>query len=219
MDRENQLFRLELPSGCAITEPRVRLLRFCQAEYAYYDAIPSLTEDRIEPVDVLATVAVNAFYSANATRIREIHRGMASACDSLLVAIPRDADLLSFDPSLESVRALLHAAVQVPGVLIPVASKGPHRKRRSLVPMLDNVVVAYYLGTSPQRLPAKTQDKARAADAVMDVVRLFRNDLRWVHSRIDTLQQDIEDNGFPLSKVRILEILLWTQVEERGYYR
>jgi hypothetical protein len=59
---------VSLPSGLSIPDPTDRMLRFCREEYPYYDGLPSGDPDRIEPLDVLATVAVNGFYNANARR-------------------------------------------------------------------------------------------------------------------------------------------------------
>jgi len=50
---------IELPSGCTIPDPEARLTAFCAGEYIYYDAIVSTEPNQIEPIDVLATVAVN----------------------------------------------------------------------------------------------------------------------------------------------------------------
>ena len=210
---------LTLLSGCTIDDPVERLRRFCAEEHPYYDAIPSNTPDEISPIDVLATVTVNAFYSANAAAIRRVHRGLAAACDPLLSVIPEDADLLTFDRSLAAVEALIHAAIQVPGVLIPVATKVLHRKRHHLIPILDNVVLAHYLGTALQKLPAATQEKRRAAGVAVRVLAQFRDDLKGSYHVIEPMRQRLLQHGYDLSPVRILEILLWTQVEERGYYR
>ncbi len=210
---------MRLQSDCCIAEPMERLLRFCQAEYRYYDGIRSDEPNRIEPLDLLATISVSAFFAVNATRVREIHQGLAAACNSLLAEIPEDADLLSFDPSLETVRDLLHLAIQVPRVLIPVATKVLHRKRRALIPMLDNVVLAHYLGTSPDHLPAATQDKRRAAGIAVEVLQSVRDDLRIGQSELDSLRQSLAVNGYTLTTIRILEFLIWSEVEPYGYYR
>jgi hypothetical protein len=53
--------RIDLPSGCTIAEPDARLAAFCSAEYIYYDAIVSPEPNKIEPIDVLVTVAVNSY--------------------------------------------------------------------------------------------------------------------------------------------------------------
>jgi hypothetical protein len=206
---------IRLPSGPVIHDPTDRMLRFCREEYPYYDALPSGDPDQVEPLDVLAAVAVNGFFNANAATIRTVHRGLAAACDSLLPVIPRNADLLTSDPSFSDLVALLRAAVKVPKVLIPVATKVLHRKRPNLIPILDNVVLAHYLG----RLPPATQDKTRAAGVAVEVLGRFRDELTVVRSEVDAIAFNLAAAGFVLSPVRVLEVLLWTEVEERGYYR
>jgi hypothetical protein len=94
-----------------------------------------------------------------------------------------------------------------------------HRKRTALIPILDNVLLAHYLGTAPNRLPSATQDKSRAAGAASEALRLFRADLLAGKSSIDAVVTLLATAGFLLSPVRVLEVLLWTEVEERGYYR
>src|SRR6266702_4606154 len=110
---------VELPSGCAIEHPYERMLSFCEGEYAYYDAIPSADPNRIDPLDVLVTVAVNSFVNS-ATNVHRVHQGMAASCEPLLGTIPEDADLIDLDRWRAPLRQLLHAAVQAQGVLIPV---------------------------------------------------------------------------------------------------
>ena len=77
------LASIELTSGCEITSPCDRLRRFCVVEYDYYDAIPSANPNRIDPVDVLATVSVNSSINS-AAKVNAVHRGMAEACEPIL---------------------------------------------------------------------------------------------------------------------------------------
>jgi hypothetical protein len=210
---------LELASGCRIERPLDRLKWFCQGEYAYYDAIPSANPNRIDPLDVLVTVAMNSFVNS-AVRVHRVHQGMAANCDPLLAAIPEEADLVDLDRWRAPLRELLHAAVQARLVLIPVATKVLHRKRRSLIPMLDSVVIRHYLSAPEHKalLPG-TENKAKAADVAMEGVRLFHRDLVEARSEIETLQEDLAGAGFPLTPVRVLELLVWTQTEPTGGYR
>jgi hypothetical protein len=207
--------QIVLLSGLTIANPLDRLERFCAEEYVYYDGIPSSEPNDIEPLDVLATVSVNSFVNS-ATQVRRVHRGLAAVCDPILAEIPEDADLLEFDQSLEIARRLLHAAVQVRGVLVPVAVKVLHRKRRNLIPMLDNVLLKYYLGG---RLPASTQNARTAAAVAIEVLKVFRADLRVSAPEIRLICAHLSTAGYKLSPVRALEILVWTQVEPVGYYR
>ena len=153
-------------------------------------------------------------------RLYRVHQGIRSACEPLLPAIPEDADLLDLESWRDVVRELLHASVQVSGVLIPVATKVLHRKRRRLIPMLDNVLLHHYFASPEyESLLAASQSKANAADVAMQALDLFRDDLIAAGGVVRNLQATLEEGGFPLSGVRILEILVWTQVEPIGGYR
>lgn len=210
---------IELPSGCVIVRPDERLLAFCHGEYAYYDAIPSADPNRIDPLDVLVTVAMNSFVNS-AVKVHLVHQGMAANCQPILLAIPEDADLIDLDRWREPLRELLHAAVQARWVLIPVATKVLHRKRRALIPMLDSVVLRHYLsGAKYKPLLPGIENKAKAADVAMEVLGLFREDLLHAQSPIKALQDELARLGFPLTLVRILEVLVWTQIEPVGAYR
>jgi hypothetical protein len=197
-----------------------RLMRFCQNEYDYYDALPNTDPNRVEPLDVLATVSVNSFIQT-AERVNWVHKGMSKYCDGLLAEIPVDSNILTCtEETLANFRELLHAAIQIKWVLIPVATKVLHRKRPNLIPMLDNVVLRVYcLANDQKRLLNATQDKRKAADAAMIVVEYFRQHLESVHMQIDSLRRELARNGFHLSPVRILEILIWIAAEPNGYYR
>jgi Family of unknown function (DUF6308) len=208
-----------LPSGLTIERPTERLLRFCAEEFEYYDGIPSDAPERVTPVDVLVTISVNSFIN-NATRVRSVHRALAESCDPLLARLPTTATLLDADAPIQQVCDLLHAAVQAPNVLLSSVTKVLHRKRPALIPMLDNVVLGYYMRSLGQaRLWSKTQDKRHAAAVGQTVLNAFRADLLATQDSLERLRGEIAHHGYPLTLVRVLEILVWTEVEERGYYR
>jgi len=208
--------RLVLASGLEIHCGLDRLRRFCAEEHPYYDAIPSRDPHRIEPEDVLVTVAVNSFVN-HAARVRSVHRGLAAECGPLLAGIPEDADLRSCDPGV--VEALLAAACRVHGVLVPVATKVLHRKRRLLIPMLDSVLIDAYRRVGVAVSGAALQDGRRAAAAVMPVLEAFSNDLRAAWDPLTRLGESLREASYPLTTLRILETLIWIHNEPRGYYR
>ncbi len=210
------LRNLQLTSGLTVADPLGRLFAFCAEEYAYYDIIPSTDPHRIDPVDVLVTVAMNSFVNT-ADKVRSIHRGLAEACDSILGTIPEDADLRTF--SLPIVGRLLAAACQVRGVLLPVATKVLHRKRRGLVPMLDSVLIDHYLraGTGVPR--AAFGDSRRAGEAAVPILEAFRADLTGAWNDLTAVAARLAESGYQLAPLRILELLTWTETEPRGYYR
>ena len=198
---------LVLPSGAVIPKPTKLVDAFFAEEWAYYDGIQDADPNRIRPVDIVATLSVNSFLNS-AVRIRSVHRGMAAACESLLVDVPVDADLRSF--SLDQLIELLQAACQVRYVLVPVATKVLHRKRRRLIPMLDNVVGGYYLDALGRRdLAGATQDKKRAAEAARIPLEAFRSDLESVWPQLTQLRERLDTAGLPVTELRILEVLVW----------
>ena len=207
---------LRLASGLTVPDPLGRLRSFCTAEYAYYDAIPSTHPNCIEPIDILATVSMNSFVNS-ANRVRSVHQGLAEACNPILADIPVDADLRTFPHP--PVQRLLDAACRVRWVLVPVATKVLHRKRRSLIPMLDGVVIGYYRQAGVSVSGAALQDGARAAGAVMPVLEAFRADLADAWDRLTVMTSRLAEEGYLLTPLRALELLIWTETEPRGYYR
>jgi hypothetical protein len=212
--------RITLSDDNEIAQAMDRLLRYCREEYDYYDGLPRGDPNHIEPSDVLATLSVNSFIT-NAAQMRRIHQGMVANCDGLLSAIPSDIDLVNCSPKIfEAVERLLHEAIQVHGVLIPVATKILHRKRPSLIPMLDNIVLNFYLNVNERNdLVRLTQDKRRAAGVAMIVLDFFLKHLRSILPQIELVQRQVVQEGYVFTPVRILELLVWITAEERGYYR
>ena len=210
---------IDLESGLRIEHPAWRLLRFCREEYEYYDAVPVGDPDRVEPIDVLATVGLNSRIDT-AVKVRTVHRGISAACDPLLPRIPHDADLLTFEP-LDQVGELLAAAVTSKYVLLSAACKVLHRKRPSLVPVLDGVVAGHYLaGLGEQALLARSwESRPAASEAGRVALRQLRKDLNVAQTAIEELREGLQQEGFPQSHVRILDILVWTEVEPGGSYR
>ncbi|MFH1329802.1 MAG: DUF6308 family protein [Actinomycetota bacterium] len=207
---------MDLSSGLSIAEPAVRLLAFCHEEYAYYDGIASGDPDRVDPIDVLATVSMNSRVN-DAAGVRSVHRGLSAACEPILPHIPEDADLLDFD--LGVVEELLDAACRVHGVLIAVATKVLHRKRRRLIPMLDSVLIDHYLAIGVETNRAWLGYGTRAAGAVMPVLKAFRADLGEAAPDLEGLSGPLVAEGFRLTSLRMLELLIWMEREPRGYYR
>ena len=150
--RRDAALRSHLPEGSR-RYPRV-LDRF-----VHYHAIGDDEPDRITPLDVIVTAAVNSRIG-RASELRLIHRGIAERCDRLLAEIPQGADILEWDIAV--VAEVVHEAAQVDGVAIAAATKILHRKRPDLIPVLDSVLVKHYLQLPHEReLPLRLYDKGR----------------------------------------------------------
>ena len=209
--------QLVLRSGLRVEDPAGVAARMLGEEWHYYDGVPMGDWDRVEPMDVLATVSVNSFVTG-AARVRQVHRGLAAACDDRLAGIPREAHLL--DSDVAEVEGLLAAACEVPGVLVPVATKVLHRKRPHLIPMLDNVVLAHYFGYLDRpELVGRSQDKRRAASAARVALDAFRADLDQADPVLADIAGQLAVEGTRVTAVRLLELLVWCAVEPAGYYR
>ena len=123
---------------------------------------------------------------------------------------------------MQLVRDLLKAAVAVKRVLIPVATKVLFRKRRELIPILDNEVIGYYACVLRKpMLIAQSQDHRPdvVAGVGLSVLTGFREDLIGVYDTVASLAGKSAGLNMPVGPVRALEILVWTEVEPRGYYR
>lgn len=57
------------------------------------------------------------------------------------------------------------------------------------------------------------------ADVALTVLRAFREDLLAGYERLSSLASHATQRSVPVGPVRALEILVWTEVEPRGYYR
>jgi hypothetical protein len=208
------------PRAMVISISTPRLLTFLQAEWHYHDGIEDPEPGRITVIDILAPVMVNAYGGAGANRLHGVYEGLVKSVEPMLAQIPADADLRDYDPGSPQLRELFEAAVSIKGVLVPVATKVLHRKRRRLIPMLDNVVLAHYLKVGgPDKLPWRTQDKARAAQVAVEVLSLFREDLIACYEPLSALSSMAAEAGRPVTPLRILELLIWSEVEPKGYYR
>ena len=213
---------LELPSGLVVRGVEQRLASFLEEEWLYYDAIADEQPNEIIVVDVLAPVFVNAYFSGSATTLRGIHRGLAGACNELLAKISVEADLRATNAPMDELRELLAAAVGIRGVLIPVATKVLFRKRRELIPILDNEIIRYYAEVLGHNgLIGRSQDSRPqvVAGVAATVLEAFQKDLIGAYDALCDLALLSRERGQGVGPVRALEILIWTEVEPRGYYR
>ena len=205
-----------LPSGFKIPADALpHLLSFATEEYPYYDGIDDRSPNEVLPVDVLATLGVNSFIQ-NAASIRHIHREMSHACTPWLKRLPVEAALTAEQWPEGDVASLFAAACSIHQVGMARATKVLHRKRRNLIPMLDNVLIEHYVGRSGL---TRAQVKDRAAAVGMEALNCFRGDLLAGYREIQDLRGRLAVEGFDFTPVRTLEILTWIEKEPNGFYR
>jgi hypothetical protein len=85
--------------------------------------------------------------------------------------------------------------------------------------MLDSVVIDAYRNRGLTLSLGALQEGSKAADAVMPVLEAFRGDLIGSWGELEVLRARLSEEGFTLTNVRLLEVLIWVQTEPRGYYR
>ena len=85
--------------------------------------------------------------------------------------------------------------------------------------MLDSVLLDHYLAAGVETNRASLGYGTRPAGAVMPVLKAFRIDLNEAAAYLDSLSGQLAAEGFRLTPVRILELLIWMEREPRGYYR
>ena len=97
------------------------------------------------------------------------------------------------------------AFADIPGVGFAKMTKALHPKRPGLIPILDSVVQAY-LDTEPD---------GSFAERAIALVRDYKRELDRNRRGLRELQRALAREGYPLSEVRILDLLIWSAVTAR----
>ena len=199
-------------SGISIPEPLARLNRVLSEEYEYYDAIADASPSEILPLDVLIATGINAFIgNASATRIRKVHRGIATHCNSLLAALPLSSDIASMT-NLSPIVDIIAAACPVDTVLSAVASKVLHRKRRAAIPVIDSVMAAHCCSKRLANvLAASDVPTHKLKSTLQTFLEVVQADIQGTQSELAALQGAIANTGWPLTPLRIHDLLVWTE--------
>jgi Family of unknown function (DUF6308) len=103
----------------------------------------------------------------------------------------------------EPLKRLFDCFAEIRGVGYSKLTKTLHRKRPALIPILDSVVRAYLTQDEPS-LPTPFGEYATA------LVRLTKEDLDLNSRALGELQRELASRGHRLTKVRILDILIWS---------
>jgi len=114
------------------------------------------------------------------------------------------ADAASAIPWLPLTR-LFDAFSDIRGVGFSKMTKALHRKRPALIPMLDSVVQEYLTTDDP----ATSSPESFGARAIA-LVRSYKRDLDRNRSALDELKRELATRDYPLTEVRILDLLIWS---------
>ena len=114
------------------------------------------------------------------------------------------ADAASAIPWLPLTR-LFDAFSDIRGVGFSKMTKALHPKRPALIPMLDSVVQEYLTTDDP----ATSSPESFGARAIA-LVRSYKRDLDRNRSALDELKRELATRDYPLTEVRILDLLIWS---------
>ena len=164
--------------------------------YRYFDLVPSELPDEVTSVDVLAAAALHPGLSRSDLAF------FVDRADDLtdwLRSVPVDAELQFADSDL---LAHLDALLGLDGVSITLSSKVLHRKRPSLIPLLDRHIIDWYRPVTGER---------SATLAWAPIIRAMQQDLvgdvNGSLTRIaDALRPELAS---PPPAVRLIDIAIW----------
>lgn len=136
--------------------------------------------------------------------LRELLPRLAAIADLPPVAL-QDAD----DAAVDAVAGLFAVLDEAPyagrGVRGTILSKVLHRKRPDLVPLYDSRIFESY--TAPGAIERSVSRSWR--DSMTLLLQQMRDDLRREEQAFTVLEQVAAGAGTPLSRLRVLDVLVW----------
>jgi hypothetical protein len=204
---------LTLQSGLTIQDPLGKVRRFCDGEYALYDAVEVARDSTLTVHDILLSVAVNSGVDAKA--LNSIWHGRRRL-EQHLALIEPELDLADADAQIpwDTIARMFEEFDHIRHAKLAVGSKILHKKRPALIPMMDEVVRRYYESAHPD-----FRWSWKCGPLAGQLMRHFREDLLAARSHLEVLASSLAAEGHRLTPVRLLEMLIWTEKEPRGYYR
>ncbi len=126
-----------------------------------------------------------------------------------VAALPPVALADADDAAVDEVAALFAVLDDAPyagrGVRGSILSKVLHRKRPDLVPLYDSRIFESY--TAPGAVERSVHRSWR--DSMTLLLQAMRADLRAEAAAFDVLEQVAVDAGAPLTRLRVLDVLVW----------
>jgi hypothetical protein len=192
---------VRLSTGTVIGNCEEKVARFCAEDHSYrhYDTAQVAADNSLTEMQVRVANKLIARMGPSGVK-RFLDAG--SCISEALSRIPAAANLESdwSDSVAEAFRDLLGCVVG-PGIGIARATKVFHKKRPSLIPILDNEVVRYCaraIQQASQKLPSGEVDKAVVA------IQVLRSDMIANSSVLHSLSEK-----YGLTPLRVLDIIIW----------
>lgn len=173
--------------------------------YPAYDTLVTNGSATLVDGDLLAPALIGAEVDRGRFQLlRDLLPDIAGVGDLPPVAL-QDAGDADVDRVAQLFAVLDRAPYAGRGVRGTIISKVLHRKRPDLVPLYDSRIFECYTATGA--LP-RAQDRGWAEFMGL-LCRQMRDDLRAEQEAFDHLEQLCADAGAPLTRLRILDVLVW----------
>ena len=193
------LLPVVLRGGVVIEDPLWTVLDLLKGPWRIDVSDPAQSASFGEPDLRLANRGGARISAAQIAAVLERRRPIEQA----LQAIAPDASLAGTEDSIPwlPLGQLLDSFAGIHGVGFAKMTKALHPKRPALIPMLDSIVQKYL---HEDDLGAQAPLGSRA----LGLVRGYKRDLDANQSALRTVQQDLVKNGYQLTEVRILDLLI-----------
>jgi hypothetical protein len=190
-----------LRNGVSIEDPLTTLLGFLSEQWAYDVTEVSGPRSFGEPDLRLANRGGARISAAEIAAVLKQCRRIEGA----LRAIAPDASLAGASSSVPwlPLRRLFDAFADIRGVGFSKMTKALHRKRPSLIPMLDSVVQKYLEDDD-------LGPKAPFGERGLTLVRGYKRDLDRNRAALRAVRRELARRDYVLSEVRILDLLIWS---------
>jgi hypothetical protein len=194
---------ITLRSGVEVENPLELALEFLAA-YSSYEAYGSSGAASFAESDLrLANRGGARISAAEIAAILE-RRG---EIERALRRIHTDASLVDATSAIPWIplTLLFDAFADIRGIGFSKMTKALHRKRPSLIPMLDSVVQAYLTRDDPGMRSAGSFGERATA-----LVRSYKQDLDHNRTVLHEIQEELASRSYRLTEVRILDLLIWS---------
>jgi hypothetical protein len=125
------------------------------------------------------------------------------AIERALRAIAPDASLADKSVPWGPLAGLFDTFADIRGVGLSKMTKALHPKRPALIPMLDSVVQKHLHDADPGAA-------ASFGDRALALVHGYKRDVDRNRVTLRTVRRDLERQGYAVSEVRILDLLIWS---------
>lgn len=201
---------LHLINRTKIADASGKITRFMEREYELYDGIDTPHDSTLSLQDILISIMMNSRLDT-ADKVRSIWDRKASV-ETALAKIPNNIALEDDTIPWDDLRALFDAFCCIRWAKEAVTTKILYRKRPKLIPMIDSKVANYLNEHNEEPRPrGMTPGKMLVRDMMY-----FRKLLLGSLTEINDIRNLLEVQKFPVSAVRVLEVLIWNECV--GYY-